>query len=1007
MASGANKFKFISPGVFIDEIDRSQVPALPRANGPVVIGRTRQGPGLRPIRVSSFEEYVRVFGSPDPGTEASDNWRQNSYDAPTYGPYAAQAWLRSGQGPVTMVRLLGAQHQNYDASGQAGWEVDGKPDPNPATNAGAYGLFLIPSSSTNNDQVGALAAVFYVTKGNNVTLSGSLALDLSASTYSGSAGLFKSEGSNGEFKAIISDSSNAILKDITFNFNRNSERYIRKVFNTNPSQVNSNIVASASAEVYWLGETYDEFLQTQTSVDTSATGEMYGAIGALYTGSSDLGVALDFDVHLGNFQNAQTPWIRSQDLGDYSQYNLDSMQKLFKLHSRGYGEQGNTIKVSIENLRAADYPQIDPYGSFSVVLRDVRDTDNTPIVKERFDNLNLNPNSENYIALRIGDKYLSWSDDTRRYTQYGDYDNVSEFVYVEVDENIANGGGEAEMLPFGYNGPPRLKGFSTSYTASFKGGSLRGVDSVGPRVYGTYGHTAAAASSSVTFHSTVICNALSSSGIGVATSNYGSTTPGLLPASHTGSNGAPGGLQSTNNFSGSFLFPSLRLRLSASDGAISNPTDAYFGIQTTETRQSLRFDRSYLDVVRPITPLGTVSSFATTAVSERSFAFTMDDIVSGSTAGQAYYWVSGSRSSKTSYTAQDGNTYKSLLDAGYDRFTIPMFGGFDGLDIKEKEPFRNTFLSTTNATELNNYGVNSVKRAIDAIRDPEVVEMNLATVPGIWAPVLTDHLRAVCEERGDALSIMDIEHSYTPASEGNAFNSAAARAPDIAQAIATLRNRNINSSYACTFFPWVQIRDSLSGRQLPVPPSVAALGTFGSSQAKTELWFAPAGFVRGGLSQGAAGLPVVGVKSRLTSKDRDDLYAANINPIATFPNEGIVIFGQKTLQITQSALDRINVRRLMIFVKKEISRIANTIIFEPNIQVTWDRFIGAAEPFLADVKARFGLSDFRVILDNTTTTDDLVDRNILYAKIYLKPTRSIEFIALDFIITRTGASFDD
>jgi phage tail sheath protein FI len=97
----------------------------------------------------------------------------------------------------------------------------------------------------------------------------------------------------------------------------------------------------------------------------------------------------------------------------------------------------------------------------------------------------------------------------------------------------------------------------------------------------------------------------------------------------------------------------------------------------------------------------------------------------------------------------------------------------------------------------------------------------------------------------------------------------------------------------------------------------------------------------------------------------------------------------------------------MIFVKKEISRIANTIIFEPNIQVTWDRFIGAAEPFLADVKARFGLSDFRVILDNTTTTDDLVDRNILYAKIYLKPTRSIEFIALDFIITRTGASFDD
>ena len=146
---------------------------------------------------------------------------------------------------------------------------------------------------------------------------------------------------------------------------------------------------------------------------------------------------------------------------------------------------------------------------------------------------------------------------------------------------------------------------------------------------------------------------------------------------------------------------------------------------------------------------------------------------------------------------------------------------------------------------------------------------------------------------------------------------------------------------------------------------------------------------------------------RLTSKNRDDLYAANINPIATFPSEGIVIFGQKTLQITPSALDRINVRRLMIFVKKEISRIANTILFEPNVQVTWDRFVGAAEPFLSDVKSRFGLTDFRVVLDKNTTTDDLIDRNILYAKIFLKPARAIEYIALDFIITRTGASFDD
>ena len=133
----------------------------------------------------------------------------------------------------------------------------------------------------------------------------------------------------------------------------------------------------------------------------------------------------------------------------------------------------------------------------------------------------------------------------------------------------------------------------------------------------------------------------------------------------------------------------------------------------------------------------------------------------------------------------------------------------------------------------------------------------------------------------------------------------------------------------------------------------------------------------------------------------------NVNPIAKFPAEGIVIFGQKTLQVTPSALDRINVRRLMIFVKKRISQMAATILFDPNVAVTWSRFTSKVNPFLQSVQANFGLSDFKVVLDETTTTPELVDRNIMYAKIFLKPTRAIEFIAIDFNITRTGAAFED
>jgi phage tail sheath protein FI len=181
----------------------------------------------------------------------------------------------------------------------------------------------------------------------------------------------------------------------------------------------------------------------------------------------------------------------------------------------------------------------------------------------------------------------------------------------------------------------------------------------------------------------------------------------------------------------------------------------------------------------------------------------------------------------------------------------------------------------------------------------------------------------------------------------------------------------------------------------------------GNSETSGELWFAPAGFTRGGLSEGMSGLNVIGVRQKLSSKNRDKLYEQNINPIASFPAEGIVVFGQKTLQLTRSAMDRINVRRLLIFLKKEISFAASRILFDQNIPATWARFVGRVQPLLENVQTRFGLTDFKLILDETTTTTELVDRNIMYAKIFLKPTRAIEYIALDFIITATGASFEE
>jgi len=431
---------------------------------------------------------------------------------------------------------------------------------------------------------------------------------------------------------------------------------------------------------------------------------------------------------------------------------------------------------------------------------------------------------------------------------------------------------------------------------------------------------------------------------------------------------------------------------------------------TTDQSGNTRYEGSYSDLARML-PLIEAAYKADT------FTFSLDNIsyVSSSATGivqnQAKY-ATGERADGESITA-GGPTpdvpsgglaagFENVLDAGFNQFTMPLVGGFDGMDITHRDPLANALLKEAN--ETTSYAFNSIKRAIDSVSDPEVVEMNLAAIPGITNESLTNHLIETCEQRADALAIVDLPGGYESEYEYNT----GAKVGTVDQTVSLLKTRAVNSSYACSYYPWVQTKDEFgSGRIFWAPPSVAALGTFASNDKKSAPWFAPAGFTRGGLSDGAAGIPVIGVREHLTRKERDKLYDNNINPIAKFPAEGIVIFGQKTMQATPSALDRVNVRRMLLHVKKGISNISSTLLFDQNVKTTWARFLGEAEPFLRDVQARLGLTEYKIVLDETTTTPDLVDRNIMYAKIFLKPARSIEFIAIDFVIQRTGASFED
>ncbi len=951
------KFKFVSPGVFTREIDQSQLPAADSSPGPVIIGRLPQGPAMEPVAVRSFEEFVQVFGNPVPGRANGDVWRDGNYQGPTYASYAAQAYLRNSTDGITVVRLAGLEAQDSETSGKAGWETN---DTSPSfdANGGAFGLYVCANGGNTDApglQDGYLAAIWYVQSGGAVVLTGSLAR--TTAITGGIDGLFGTSSNDTSAKgptyraAILDDSGNVVHKT-EFNFDPSSRSFIRKVFNTNPQTVNTAVVPSASVaqggQYYWLGETYESWIQQQLNAGTLDSGS-YGLLMAF-----DKEDKADYNV---DFDSAESGWFFSQDLTtNNTEYNPADMQKLFKVYALEPGKwvQDN-IKISIQDLSySRSTSGRNNYATFTLVLRRADDTDKNQQVIERFSNLSLNPLADNYISKKIGDKYVVWDQNTKVLREYGEYDNVSKYIRIQVNAAVQAGTLDPNMLPFGVEGPTKFKTVQVGKTVADP------VESA------------------------------------VAPLSMVSSAPGMTFATGT-----------LTDFTASLNFPEIALRLSSSAGDPFDQTNSYFGAQAdaflengTNAYNSRQFSADWSDMVNRLA--GAVS----TTITEPQWRFSLDEVVQDAGAVSAYY-LSGSRAAGNALSATgSASGWRSVVDNGWTRFTAPLFGGFDGLDITELEPFRNTGMSS-GATRQNNYALNTLRTAIELINDPEVVEMNVAAIPGVTNENVTRVLVETCEERADALAIIDLPDVYLPYTEGTAYATTAGRG-SVSSTVTALESRQLDSSYGCTYYPWVQIQDTAtSNNRLWVPPSVAALGTFASSEAATEVWFAPAGFNRGGLTAGAAGLPVLNVSEKLTSRDRDNLYDANINPIASFPSEGIVIFGQKTLQITPSALDRINVRRMMIFVKKQVSIFANQILFDQNVRSTWNRFIGLVDPFLASVKSRLGISEYKLILDETTTTPDLVDQNIVYAKIFIKPAKAIEYIALDFFITNQGASFED
>ena len=324
------------------------------------------------------------------------------------------------------------------------------------------------------------------------------------------------------------------------------------------------------------------------------------------------------------------------------------------------------------------------------------------------------------------------------------------------------------------------------------------------------------------------------------------------------------------------------------------------------------------------------------------------------------------------------------------KFIVGFQGGFDGAKPNLKKyagqyiTATNTFgfdCSTSTAT-----GAVSYNKAFTLLSNTDYYDMNMLLTPGIihsLHPYITQIARNMAETRQDTFYVMD-SNALTDSTD-------------------TVINQvtTIDSSYAATYWPWLRIINPSKNVPLWVPASVMVPGVLAFNDAVSAPWYAPAGLNRGGLTQ------VTDTYKRLSQSDRDSLYQARINPIANFLNDGVCVWGQKTLQARPSALDRVNVRRLLITVKKFIASSTRYLVFEQNTSATRNRFLSIVNPYMEQVRAQQGLYAFRVVMDQSNNTPDLIDQNILYGQIFLQPTRTAEFIILDFNIQPTGASFPE
>jgi hypothetical protein len=423
-------------------------------------------------------------------------------------------------------------------------------------------------------------------------------------------------------------------------------------------------------------------------------------------------------------------------------------------------------------------------------------------------------------------------------------------------------------------------------------------------------------------------------------------------------------------------------------GAIQNPFGSAFALPNPSYVAAQKINDSY----NPKRFWGYDFDFAGT--DNRNFLAPTPKV--GASVGTAFYLGDYNQDAGANFpsSASPNTSAISLNDNATSinsrKFLVPFQGGFDGFKPNRVVSLGNDIIAgNSQGYDLSSNtaaGTLAYRKAINAVSNPDEFDINMLVLPGVIHRLhssVTTFAKDMCEDRQDTFFVMD----------ASAWSDSISTAVNAVQAF--------DSNYVASYYPWVKILNTDKNKPVWVPPSVVLPGVIAFNDQVAAEWFAPAGLNRGGLTS------VIEAKTRLTRVERDALYEGRMNPIATFPGQGVTVFGQKTLQAKPSALDRINVRRLLIAVKKFIASSTRYLVFENNTAATRNRFLSIVNPYLESIQQRQGLYAFKVKMDETNNTPDVIDRNIMVGEIFLQPAKTAEFIVLDFNVLPTGAAFPE